>query len=197
MSNAIRFIDSNYPGVIYTGTVEHMHGLSCEGGAPTQVSEKFTGTGILPDIPEAWKIEAAPDFWANPNGFDSVSDTEGEDRHMDMRVSGIEWETVEWKVNVFDCSRDMQALVSELAARDWTPRVSLIKFIHNGTEIHAHKFQLGFNASHEFYVAQSVDGKAWFHITIGESCDPNKDCDSSIIEVDSLEEACSGYNGHW
>jgi len=59
----IRFMDCNHPGVVYTGTKAHMHGLSRAGGSPSQMS----GSSPIPDedmVGGFWREEPAPDFWA-------------------------------------------------------------------------------------------------------------------------------------
>ena len=63
----IRFIDGNYPGVVYSGTEAHMEGLAREGGCPI----KLKGTDPLWDVEDGirydWEEKPAPAFWAEPS----------------------------------------------------------------------------------------------------------------------------------
>lgn len=59
----IRFIDCNYPGVIYSGTEAHMKGLAREGGCPSLLE----GLSPIPDEDMEggfWAERPAPVFWA-------------------------------------------------------------------------------------------------------------------------------------
>lgn len=58
----IRFIDCNHPGVVYTGTEDHMRGLGADGGCPS----KLEGTSPIRDEDMAggfWEERTAPDHW--------------------------------------------------------------------------------------------------------------------------------------
>lgn len=60
--NVIRFVDCNHPGVVYTGTEDHMRGLGLDGGCPSLV----TGTSRIPDEDMAggfWAEQMAPSHW--------------------------------------------------------------------------------------------------------------------------------------
>lgn len=49
--------------MIYVGNEHHYGGLSLEGGAPCVVNDRFTGAGLVDDLPEPWRVEQAPAHW--------------------------------------------------------------------------------------------------------------------------------------
>jgi len=66
----IRFMDCNYPGVVYTGTEAHMEGLGREGGCPSLLPEGYVPHWTEDDgadvAGQPWRTQEAPAFWAEP-----------------------------------------------------------------------------------------------------------------------------------
>lgn len=67
-----KFIDCNYPGVIYEGEQVHFDGLEWLGGCPEWVSDaaafKLMQTPLCEDDPAPWRYQSAPPFWADNGG---------------------------------------------------------------------------------------------------------------------------------
>lgn len=66
----IRFIDCNYPGVIYVGTQRAFDYLASDGGCPSIVSNSFTGEELPLSEDEdgygvsaSWCVQDVPAFW--------------------------------------------------------------------------------------------------------------------------------------
>lgn len=63
-----KFIDWNYPGVIYCGEQAHFDGLLADGGCPHWISDaqsfRLMQTPLCADDPAPWSLRSAPAHWA-------------------------------------------------------------------------------------------------------------------------------------